>query len=129
MSAQSTIVNTKEGQAHVSTKSRWFYLFPMPHTGAMPYPCGAKDLKRLGVFIKWNTSDPATLNTLHAAIVRSVEDLGISGLVEIANSAKMTEQVAKTFGGRWHDLVRQAAQDGVAFALSDDVLKYIKGFT
>src|SRR5712692_3633248 len=115
MSAQSTIVDTKEGQAHVSTKSRWFYLFPMPHTGAMPYPCGATDLKRLGVFIKWNTNDPATLARLHAAIVRSVEELGISGLVEIAKSAKMKKQVAKTFGASWHDLIRQAAQDGVAF--------------
>jgi hypothetical protein len=128
MSAKSTIVDTKEGQAHVSTKSRWLYIFPMPHTGAMPYPCSATDLKRLSVFIKWNTNEPAMLATLHGAIVRTVEEFGISGLVEIANSAKMTQQVAKTFGGSWHDIVKQAAQDGVAFPLPDDVLRYIKGF-
>ena len=34
----------------------------------------------------------------------------------------------KTFGGSWQDILQQAAQDGVAFPLSDDVLKYIKGF-
>jgi hypothetical protein len=128
MSAQSTIVDTKEGQAHVSTKSKWLYVFPMPHTGAMPYPCSAADLKRLSVFIKWNTNDSSTLTTLHNAIVRSVKEFGISGLVEISNSVKMTQQVAKTFGGSWHDIIKQAAQDDVAFPLPDDVLKYIKGF-
>src|SRR5207245_2029123 len=124
----SSIVDTKEGQAHVSTKSRWLYLFPMPHTGAMPYPCSATDLKRLGVFIKWNTNEPAMLAKLHGAIVRIVEEFGVSCLVEIANSAKMTQQVAKTFGGSWQDIVKQAAQDDVAFPLPDDVIRYIKGF-
>jgi len=94
----------------------------------MPYPCSAADLKRLGVFIKWNTNDPATLLLLHKGIVRLVEEFGISGLFEIANSAKMTQQVAKTFGGNWHDIIKQTAQDGVAFPLPDDLLQYIKGF-
>ena len=128
MSTQSTIVDTKEGQAHVSTKSRWMYVFPMPHTGAMPYPCSTAGLKRLGVFIEWNTNDPVMLGTLHGAIVRSVQEFGISGLVEISNSTKMTQQVAKAFGGSWQDIIKQASDDGVAFPLPDDVIKYIKGF-
>jgi hypothetical protein len=42
----------------------------------------------------------------------------------------MTEKVAKTFGGNWRDIVKQAAQDGgISFPVSDDVLRYIKGFT
>jgi hypothetical protein len=94
----------------------------------MPHPCSAADLKRLGSAIKWNTNDPATLITLHEATVRLVKQFGASGFVEIANSAKMTARVAKTFGGNWHDIVKQAAEDGVAFPVPDDVLKYIKGF-
>ena len=85
-------------------------------------------MKQLGTFIKWTTSDPATLSTLHEGVVRLVEQVGISGLVEIANSAKMTERVAKTFGGTWHDIVKEAAQDGVAFPVPDDILRYMKGF-
>jgi hypothetical protein len=80
------------------------------------------------VFIKWNTNDPAKLATLHTAIVRLVEEFGISGLVEIADTAKMTQRLAKTFGGSLQDIVKQATQDGVAFPLPDDVLRYIKGF-
>ena len=99
--------------------------FPMPHTSVTPRRAG--DLKRFGTFIKWTTSDPATLSTLHDAIVRLVEQVGISGLVEIGNSVKMTETVAKTFGGSWHDIVKQAAQDGVAFPVPDDVFRYMKG--
>jgi len=75
-----------------------------------------------------DTNDPAVLATLHDAIIRLVEEVGISGLVVIANSAKMTERVAKTLGGNWRDIVKQAAQDGVSFPVPDDVLKYIKGF-
>ena len=119
-------LETSEGQVHVLTKTRWMGFIPMPHTSVMPRT--AADLKRLGTFIKWTTKDPAVLASLHDAIVRLVEEVGISGLVEIANSAKMTERVAKSFGGSWHEIVKQAAQDGVGFPVSDDVLKYVKGF-
>jgi hypothetical protein len=98
----------------------------MPHTSVLPY--GAADLKRMGAFIKWTTNDPARLATLHDAIVHLVEQVGICGLVDIGNSVKMTEQVAKTFGGSWRDIVKQATQDGVAFPVPDDVLRYMKGF-
>jgi hypothetical protein len=131
MNAQSTIVDTKEGQAHVSTKSRWLYLFPMPHTGVMPYPCGATHLKQLATFIKWTTDDPAVLAKLHESICRLVQEVGVSGLVEIANSARMTERVWKTFGGArpgLQEMVEMAAKDGVAFPMPREVLKYLKGF-
>lgn len=126
MSTYFKALDTSEGQVHILTKARWMGFIPMPHTSVIPH--GAADLKRLGTFIKWTTNDPATLATLHDAIVRLVEQVGISGLVAIGNSVKMTARVAKTFGGNWHDIVRQAAQDGVAFPVPDDVLRYMKGF-
>jgi hypothetical protein len=126
MSTYFKALDTADGQVHVLTKTRWMGIFPMPHTSVTPR--NAIDVKHLGTFVKWTTNDPPVLATLHDAIVRLVEQVGISGLVEIANSVKMTEQVAKTVGGDWRDIVKQAAQDGMALPVSDDVLKYIKGF-
>ena len=126
MSTHFKVLDTSEGQVHILTKARWLGFVPMPHTSVVPHR--ATDLKSLGTFIKWTTSDPATLATLHDGIVRLVEQVGITGLVEIANSAKMTQRVAKTFGGTWHDIVKQAAQDGVPFPVPDDILRYMKGF-
>jgi hypothetical protein len=126
MSTYFKALDTSEGQVRVITKTRWMGFVPTPHTSVTPH--GAADLKRLGTFIKWTTNDAATLANLHEAIVRLVEQVGIFGLVEIGNSVKMTERVAKTLGGSWHDIVKQAAQDSVAFAVPDDVLRYMKGF-
>jgi hypothetical protein len=126
MSTYFKALETSEGQVHVLTKTRWMGFIPVPHTSVMPH--SAANLKRLGTFIKWTTNDPATLATLHDAIVRLVEQVGISGLVEIGNSVKMTARIAKTFGGSWQDVVKRAAQDGVAFPVPDDVLRYMKGF-
>ena len=106
-------------------------IFPMPHTGVLPHPCSAAELKRLGTFIKWTTDDPTVIEKLHDAIARLVQDIGVLGLVEVANSAKMTEHVWKTFGGAGsglQDMVQMAAQDGVDFPIPSDVLKFIKGF-
>jgi predicted short-subunit dehydrogenase-like oxidoreductase (DUF2520 family) len=100
----------------------------MPHTGVTPYPRSARDVKRPGVLIKWNTNDNATLAKLHNTIVRLVQAAGVSGLAAIANNAKTTAQVAKTSGGSRRDTVKQAGQDGAAFPVPDDVIKYIKGF-
>ncbi len=126
MSTYFKALDTSEGQVHVLTKTRWMGLFPMPHTSVVPHNAG--DLKRLGSFIRWTTSDPATLATLHDAIVRLVEEVGISGIVEIGNSLKRTERIAKSFGGSWHDAVEQAARDGVAFPVPESVVRHMKGF-
>ncbi len=126
MSSYFKVLSTDEGLVLIVTKTRWMVFFPMPHTSVMPHSAPA--LKRLGTLIKWTTNDAVILAKLHDAIVRLVEQFGISGLVEIANSVKVTERVAKTLGGSWYDIVKQAVRDGVAFPVPDDVLRYIKGF-
>jgi hypothetical protein len=96
----------------------------MPHTGVLPHPCSAADLMRLGTVIKWTTNDPSVLKELHGAIVRVVQDIGISGLVDFANAAK-------TFGGAGfgvQGMVRMAAEDGLECPIPANVLKFIKGF-
>jgi hypothetical protein len=124
-------LDTSEGQVFVLTKTRWMGFVPMPHTSVTPH--SAANLTRLGVFIKWTTNDPPTLARLHDAIVRLVEGVGISGLAGFANDMTRTEQrVAKISGVRWHDvvnhIVKEMAQEGVAFPVPDDVLRYIKAF-
>jgi hypothetical protein len=126
MSTYFDVLDTNEGPVHILTKSRWLAIFPMPRTAVMPHSAG--NLKRLGTSVKWTTDDPAVLETLHRAIVHLVQEVGISGLVEIANSVKVTEQVAKTFGGHWRDIVGQAAEDGVPFPIPETVLRYVKRF-
>jgi hypothetical protein len=125
MSTYFEALDTSEGQVHVLTKTRWLGFVPMPHTSVTPRCTG--DLKRMGTFIKWTTNDPTTLAALHDAIVRLVAQVGILGLAEIGESVRMTTRVAKAFGGNWHEIIKQAAQDGVPFPVSDDVLKYMKG--
>jgi len=131
MTTFSTYTETPEGQAHVSTKSKWMHIVSMPHTGILPHPCSAADLKRLGTFIKWTSDDPSVLARLHEAIVRLVKEVGVSGLVEIAESAKMTERMCKTFGGgegSFREVVEMAKRDGAEFPMPDEVVQYIKGF-
>jgi hypothetical protein len=125
MSTYFKALDTSEGLVHILTKTRWLGFIPMPHTSVMPQ--GAA-LKRLGTFIKWTTRDAAALASLHEAIVRLVRQNGVSSLVEIGNSVKMTERVASAVGGDWRDIVKQAAIAGVAFPVPDEVLRYIKGF-
>jgi len=131
MTTFSTYTETPQGQAHVSTKSKWMYFVTMPHTGILPHPCIAGDLKRLGTFIKWTTDDPTILARLHKAIVRLVKEVGVSGLVEIAQSAKMAEGMGRTLGGcegSLREILRMAEQDGVQFPMPDEVVRYVKGF-
>jgi hypothetical protein len=111
MSKYFEVLETSEGRVHILTKNRWLYVLPLPHTSVMPHS-GAK-LTHLGAFIKWTTDDPARLKALHDAIVCLVENVRLSGLVEVANSAKMTERVWKTLGGSGsglYEIVNQAAK-------------------
>lgn len=117
-------LQTRDGQIHVLTKARWMGFIPMSRTSVMTH--NAVDFKQFGTVIKWTTNDSATLASLHNAIVDLVKDIGIAGLVNIGHSIKMTTNVAKTFGGDWRDIVKQAAEDGVTLPIHDDVLRYIK---
>ncbi len=119
-------VETSEGIVHILTKTRYLGIFPRPRTSVMPHK--GSDLGRLGTAITWSTNDAAILGTLHPRIVELVREVGVSGIREIANSARMSDRVAKTFGGSWRDVVASAAQDGVPFPMPDDVLRYVKGF-
>ena len=68
---------------------------------------------------------------LHGAVVRLVQEIGVSGLAAIRDSARMTEEVWQTSGGQGCGLqlmVEMAAQEGIDFPLPSDVLKYVKGF-
>jgi hypothetical protein len=106
-------------------------LLPIPHTGVLPYPCAASDIARLGTFINWTTNDPALLARLHQAIVNLVQQVGVSGLVEIRNTARMAEHAWKTLGGSssgLQNVAEMAAQDRARFPIPAEVLKYIKGF-
>ena len=126
MSTYFKALDTDEGRVHVLTKSRWMGFIPMPHTSVVPHK--TTNLAHLGTFIRWNTKDPAMLGTLHNAVVRLVDEVGISGLVEIANREKRTEQVAKTMGLSWHELAEEAANSRAAIPVLDDVLRHVKRF-
>ena len=130
MSKFTTTVETAGGHAQIMTKSRWMGVVPMPHTGIMPYPASAADLKN-GTLIKWTTSDTAVLQELHDSIVAVVQEVGIGGMMEIANSTKITGHIWKQFGGAGSgmpEMVGMAADEGIDFPLPTNVLKYLKGF-
>jgi hypothetical protein len=95
----------------------------MPRTAVMPH--NRSQFGRLGTAVRWTTSDAAPLRTLHGRIVELVREFGVSGVREIANSARMSDRVAKTFGGSWRDVAASAAQEGVAFPMPDDVLRHV----
>ncbi len=124
MSKYFTAVDTDEGSVHILTKTRGMGFVRMPHTSVTPR--SAADMKRLGSFIEWSTNDAAALAALHESVVRLVQQHGAAGLVEIGNMVKTTERVASAVGGDWHDIVRQAAQDGLPFPIPDEVLKHVK---
>lgn len=126
MSKYFKALDTDEGRVHVITKSRWMGFLPMPYTSVVPHK--ATDLSRLGTFIRWATKDPATLGTLHDAVVRLVEEVGVSGLADISNREKGTERVAKAMGLSWRDLAEEAAKSRAAIPVLDDVLKHVKRF-
>ena len=71
-------------------------------------------LRRLGTFIKWTTNDPAVLATMHDAIVRLVVEVGISGLFEIANCVKMTEQVVGRLGIDWRGAIDERSKKALS---------------
>ena len=121
-----TPVETDEGIAHVLTKTRYLGIIAWARTSVTPH--SRRELARLGTAISWLTKDTATLRELHERIVGLVAELGISGIRASADSARMSDHIAKTFGGSWRDVVASAAQDGVRFPIPEDVLRHVKGF-
>ena len=119
-------VDTSDGIVHVLTKTRYLGIIPLPRTSVMPHK--GSELGRFGTAIRWTSKDPAVLRGLHSRIVELVREVGVSGIREVANSARISDRVAKTFGGTWRDVVASAAQDGVPFPMPDDVLRYVKSF-
>ena len=126
------IIEISEGQAQIMTKSRWMLVLPMPHTGIMPHPCSAAELGRFGTVIKWTTGDPVVLAQLHGSVVQLVKELGVAGILEVANSVKVAEQARRKFGGgncRIQEWIEQsAALSGVSFPMPANTLKHLKGF-
>ena len=124
------VLESPDGCAEIITKKFWMHVFPMPHTSILPYKCGFDDLKN-AIIINWKTSDAWTLNELHGDIVNFVREVGLAGMVEIANSVKMTERVCQQFGpgnSGIQEVFGMAAADGVDFPLPPNVLKHLKGF-
>ena len=121
-----TTLEMEEGRVHIITKSRWLGIIPMPHTSVVPHQ--GSDLARLGTFILWEPTDSTDLKTLHEAVIRLVQERGISGVADIASSEKRTEQVAKAMGLTWRALAEEAAKSRAPIPDLDDVLKHVKRF-
>ncbi len=119
-------IYTTDGSGYVVTKTRYLGIISLPRTSVMPKK--GTELGRLGTAIIWTTNDPVILQLLHSRIVDLACEHGVAGIREIANSARVSDRVAKTFGGSWRDVIAAAAQDGVAFPMPADVLQYIKRF-
>jgi hypothetical protein len=97
-----------------------------PHTSVVPHE--ARDLARLGTHIQWATKDPAMLSALHDAVVRLVDEVGISGLAQIASRERETERLAKTLGLSWRELTEEAMKSREAIPALDDVLRHAERF-
>jgi hypothetical protein len=126
MSTFFNAVRTFEGEVHVLTKARWMLLVPMPHTSIVPHRIA--DL-RLGTMIRWTTNDRATLLELHTAIVRVVEQLSLTGIIEIVEQLKVTMEAARCTGADWRCTVAEEfaqSSEGVSFSLPNGVLRHIK---
>jgi hypothetical protein len=126
MSTYFKALDTNEGQFRVLTKTRWMGFVPMPHTSVTPH--NAAHLGRLGTFIKWTTNNPAMLAKLHDAVVRLIEEVGISGLADIAARERQTNRVAKAMGISYRELCDEAIKSRGAIPALDDVLKHVKNF-
>ena len=102
----------------------------MPHTGIMPYPFSTADLK-YGTIIKWTTDDSKVLAELHDFTVLLVQEVGITGMVVIADYAKLRQQTWKRYGGSDYGISMtfgMAADGSVDFPMPVNVLRYLKGF-
>ena len=119
-------LQTDEGLVQIITRDRWLYIVPLCYTSVVPSTRG--DLARLGTFIKWNTTDSAMLRSLHEAVIRLVDDVGISGLADIAAGEKRTHRTAKAMGISYRKLCDEAIKSRDPIPILDGVLKHVKNF-
>jgi hypothetical protein len=82
-------VTTREGEARVLTKKRWWNIFTKPHTSLLP--ADFQQLGRLGVVMYWSTSDPVMLKKLHDSVVQSLRE---SSLEDIRHAVDMRRSVS-----------------------------------
>jgi hypothetical protein len=126
MSSLVNILKTDEGLVHIITRTRWLYIFPLYYTSIVPN--NLSDLRHRGVFIRWNTRQPAKLPSLHQAVIRLVEDIGVSGLADMAVVEKQTARVAKSMGISYRELCDEAIKSRDPIPVLDDVLRHVKNF-
>lgn len=119
-------LETDEGLVHIITRNRWLYIFPLYYTSIVPN--GRGDLAHKGTFIRWNTSEYTKLPSLHQAVIHLVEDIGISGVADMAVREKQTAHVAKAMGISYRELCYQAIKSRNPIPVLDDVLKHVKKF-
>lgn len=120
------VLETEEGVAHIITRSRWLYVFPLCYTSVVPTKW--RNLVGKGTFIRWNTDDSTRLASLHDAVIRLVDDVGIAGLAEIADREKRTHRMAKAMGISYRELCDEAIRSRTPIPVLDDVLGHVKKF-
>jgi hypothetical protein len=106
----------------------------MPRTSVMS--AKASQFGRTSGCIRWKTTDPLILARLHGAVVRLVQELGLSDFAELADAARITQRARKAFMGdasgaaelALREIIELAAKDGIVFPVSEDVLRYIESF-
>jgi hypothetical protein len=119
-------LQTDEGVIQIITRNRWLYIFPLCYTSIVPNSRG--DLVGRGTFIRWNTTVSAMLPSLHEAVIRLVEDVGISGLANIAAGEKRTHRTAKSMGMSYRELCDEAIKSRDPIPVLDGVLKHVRNF-
>jgi hypothetical protein len=120
------VFETDEGVVHIITRSRWLYVFPLCYTSVVPN--SRRELVGKGTFIRWNTNDCTRLSSLHDAVIRLVEDVGISGLAEIVVGEKRTQRTAKAMGISYRELCDETIKSRAPIPVLDDVLGHVKKF-
>ena len=76
----------------VLTKSRWWGIWPKPHTALLLREFGP--LGRISVVVFWTTSDAKLLRQLHECMVRSVQEFGLNQLRAAKDVAHSEPSVA-----------------------------------
>lgn len=127
MSTFFKVLATEEGDVHVLTKTRWWFVFGMPHTSVLPR--AGRDLARYGTVFKWNTRDRTKLALLHEEVCQLVEKIGISGLADVAASATSSAHFLQALGrGSIREAMRQLREDIAPVPVTDFLIEHLTGF-